>query len=240
MRGLMFRVALGAAVLLSLPLGAADFAAPATPPGVTVEPPVHIAAMEAGKAGRVTQGTFADAGGMTLYSFADDTAQGQSACNDSCAAVWPALAAQADAKPVGDWSLVARADGAKQWAYKGAPLYRSAKDSKPGEMNGKGADGGKWQIAGPQQSPDEVPTPAAITLRPSNNALGDVFVDYRGMTLYTSDGDTTAGQSACVGACAKIWRPLQAARQAGRRLERGRARRWQPAMGIPGQAALRL
>jgi predicted lipoprotein with Yx(FWY)xxD motif len=208
---MLFKAVLASAALLSVPLHAADFAVPATPPGVTVEPPVHIAAMEAGKAGTAIQGSFADANGLALYSFAGDTVPGQSACNDDCATSWPALAAPAGAKPAGDWSLVARADGTRQWAYKGKPLYRFAKDFKPGESNGKGADGGQWQIAAIQQSPDEVATPAAVTLRPSNNALGDIFVDYRGMTLYTFDGDTVVAQSACTGACAKTWHPLQAA-----------------------------
>ncbi|MDB5393264.1 MAG: hypothetical protein JWM91_770 [Rhodospirillales bacterium] len=211
MRRMVFSAALASVALLSLPLYAADFAAPATPPGVTVEPAVHIAAMEAGKAGSATQGTFADANGMALYIFAGDTPPGQSSCAGDCATNWPALAAPADAKPAGDWSVVARADGAKQWAYKGRPLYRFAKDTKPGDVNGKAADNGQWQVASIQQAPDEVVSPAAITLRPINNAQGDVFVDYRGMTLYTYDGDTASGQSACVAACAKTWRPLQAA-----------------------------
>jgi predicted lipoprotein with Yx(FWY)xxD motif len=211
MRSGIYRAALASAALLSLPALAADFAVPATPPGVTVEPPIHIAAMEAGKVGLTTQGSFADPNGMTLYVFADDTVPGQSACAGDCATDWPALAAPADAKPAGDWSLAARVDGTKQWAYRGKPLYRSAKDAKPGDMNGKAADDGKWQVAAIQQPTDEAAAPAAITLRSLNNAQGDVFVDYRGMTLYTFDGDTVAGASACLGDCAKVWHPLTAA-----------------------------
>ena len=179
-----------------------DFAAPATPPGVTVEPPIHSAAMQAGLPNSSTTGYFTDANGMTLYVFAGDTAPDPTG--------WPALAAPADAKPAGDWSVIARPDGTKQWAYKGKALYLSAKDKAPGDVNGRAAENGQWQLATLQQAPDEIETPAAVTLKPTNNALGDVFVDYKGMTLYSFDSDD-AGKSACAGDCAKVWIPLKAA-----------------------------
>jgi len=201
---------------LALALAAASahatgFAVPQTPPGVTVEPAQHLTAMLNGVPNTNTAGTFADANGLALYTYAGDTVPGQSACAGDCATAWPALAASADAVPAGDWSVVARADGTKQWAYKGKPLYRFAKDTKPGEANGKGADNGQWQAATLSQAPDEVPSPAAVTLRSVGNALGDVLVDNRGMTLYTFDGDTSPGTSACMDACAKVWTPLRAA-----------------------------
>ena len=66
---------------------------------------------------------WANSGGMTLYTFDKDTAgSGKSVCNGTCANVWPALSAPADAKPSGDWTVVTRDDGSKQWAYKGRPL----------------------------------------------------------------------------------------------------------------------
>ena len=198
-----------ALTLFALSAHAADLGIPQTPPGVTVEPAQHVASMTGG-AGATVAGSFADASGMALYSFAGDTVAGQSACTGDCATGWPALAAPADAVAVGDWSVIARADGGKQWAFRGKPLYRFAKDDKPGEANGKGADNGQWQLATVPMSPDEVPSPAAVTIRSIANAQGDVFVDHRGMTLYTFDGDA-AGKSACIDACAKVWVPLKAA-----------------------------
>ncbi|MEO8186844.1 MAG: hypothetical protein ABI580_05700, partial [Burkholderiaceae bacterium] len=41
-----------------------------------------------------------------------------------------------------------RDDGAKQWAYKGQPLYQWANDKKPGDKTGDGV-GGVWKIAKP-------------------------------------------------------------------------------------------
>jgi predicted lipoprotein with Yx(FWY)xxD motif len=80
-------------------------------------------------------GTLTDAKGMTLYTF-DRDAGGKSACNGPCATNWPPLMAGADAKPAGDYTVITRDDGGKQWAYKGKPLYTWAKDTKPGDKTG--------------------------------------------------------------------------------------------------------
>ena len=37
----------------------------------------------------------------------------------------------------GDWSVVTRDDGSKQWAYKGKPLYTWVKDQKAGRQDGR-------------------------------------------------------------------------------------------------------
>ena len=86
----------------------------------------------------------ADAKGMTLYTFDKDT-KGVSACSGKCAMNWPPLAAEADAKPTGDWTIVTRDDGTKQWAYKGMPLYTFAKDTKAGDTTGDGV-GKVWHV----------------------------------------------------------------------------------------------
>ena len=44
--------------------------------------------------------------------------------------------AAADAKPMGDLTVITRDDGSKQWAFKGKPLYLFAKDTKPGDKTG--------------------------------------------------------------------------------------------------------
>ena len=90
---------------------------------------------------------FADSKGMTLYTFDKDTA-GKSACNGPCAQNWPPLAAKAEAKPMGDWTVVTRDDGSKQWAYKNKPLYTWVKDSKPGDTTGEGVNN-VWHVAKP-------------------------------------------------------------------------------------------
>jgi predicted lipoprotein with Yx(FWY)xxD motif len=57
----------------------------------------------------------------------------------------PPLAARADAKPSGDWTVVTRDDGSKQWAYKGRPIYHWSKDQKAGDESGDGV-GGVWHV----------------------------------------------------------------------------------------------
>jgi predicted lipoprotein with Yx(FWY)xxD motif len=90
----------------------------------------------------------ADAKGMTLYT-SDRDMKGMSMCTGQCAMNWPPLAADADAKPMGDWTVVTREDGSKQWAYKGKPLYTFAKDAKPGDTTGDGVGKGNWHVVTP-------------------------------------------------------------------------------------------
>jgi predicted lipoprotein with Yx(FWY)xxD motif len=88
-----------------------------------------------------------DSKGMTLYVF-DRDAAGKSNCNGACATNWPPFAAGPDGKASGDWTLVTRDDGSRQWAYKGKPLYDFSKDTKPGDVTGDGVNG-VWHIAAP-------------------------------------------------------------------------------------------
>lgn len=85
---------------------------------------------------------------MTLYTFAKDT-PAQSNCNGACASNWLPLMAPAAATATGDWTVVTRADGTKQWAYKGHPLYRWVSDTKPGDTTGDGYANGAWHVAQP-------------------------------------------------------------------------------------------
>ena len=91
-----------------------------------------------------TGGMMTNNAGMTLYTF-DKDAGGKSACNGPCATNWPPLMAGADAKASGDWSVITRDDGSKQWAYKGKPLYQWSKDQKAGDMTGDGFNG-VWHV----------------------------------------------------------------------------------------------
>jgi len=96
-----------------------------------------------------SDGVFVDADGMTLYTFDKDVSgSGKSVCNGPCATNWPPLPAAADAGASGDWSIVMRDDGSRQWAYKGKPLYRWSKDQKPGDRTGDGFNNA-WRLARP-------------------------------------------------------------------------------------------
>lgn len=82
-------------------------------------------------------GMLVDAKGMTVYTFDRDAmGSGKSACNGDCAVKWPPVMARGDDKPSGDYTVVTRDDGRKQWAYKGKPLYTWPEDQEPGDKYG--------------------------------------------------------------------------------------------------------
>ena len=97
---------------------------------------------------KVTNGTLTDAHGMTLYTFDRDAAAGKSACNGKCADNWPALAANDAYQPSGDYTIITRDDGKKQWAYHGKPLYLWSNDKMPGDQTGDGFMN-VWHVAKP-------------------------------------------------------------------------------------------
>lgn len=98
---------------------------------------------------QTTDGRLVGATGMTLYTFDNDTANsGKSLCNGPCAANWPPLLASTEDTVSGDFSIISRDDGSKQWAYKGKPLYYWIKDQKSGDKTGDGVKG-IWHLAKP-------------------------------------------------------------------------------------------
>lgn len=97
----------------------------------------------------VANGVLTGPNGMTLYTFDKDAAgSGKSTCNGPCATNWPQLLAADSDKASGDYSIVVRDDGKKQWALKGKPLYYWVKDTKPGDMTGDGFNK-VWKVAKP-------------------------------------------------------------------------------------------
>jgi predicted lipoprotein with Yx(FWY)xxD motif len=97
--------------------------------------------------------TLASNGGMTLYTF-DNDSNGQSACSGGCVENWPPFTledgeeATAGEGVTGEIGSITREDGAKQVTYDGSPLYYYAGDQAAGDANGDGV-GGVWHIATP-------------------------------------------------------------------------------------------
>ncbi len=88
---------------------------------------------------KTAAGVLTNSDGMTLYTFDKDPADAdKSVCNGECAMKWPPLIAAAGEKASGSYSIISRDDGAKQWAFKGKPLYLWFKDQKPGDTTGDG------------------------------------------------------------------------------------------------------
>jgi predicted lipoprotein with Yx(FWY)xxD motif len=88
--------------------------------------------------------------GMTLYTFTKDKTD-KSECTGKCAVFWPPFTAPANANSRGNWTVITRPNGEKQWAYDGKPLYTFVKDKKPGQDEGNGIRhfGGYWEVAHP-------------------------------------------------------------------------------------------
>ncbi|WP_332774903.1 COG4315 family predicted lipoprotein [Polaromonas sp.] len=88
---------------------------------------------------KVADGVLVGPNGMTLYTFDRDVAgSGKSVCNGPCATNWPPLMATEMDKPSGDYTVITRDDGKKQWAVKGKPLHYWIKDMKAGDKTGEG------------------------------------------------------------------------------------------------------
>jgi predicted lipoprotein with Yx(FWY)xxD motif len=101
----------------------------------------------------------ADAQGLSLYTFDPDTTD-VSNCNGGCARSWPPLPApeSADAGTLAaPFGAITRADGTKQVAQAGHPLYRYIGDHHQGDIKGEGL-GGVWHLARPVTPP---PSPDA-------------------------------------------------------------------------------
>lgn len=81
-------------------------------------------------------------GGMTLYAYSKDH-DGKPTCPDVyCANMWPPYLV--DGPEHDDWTFVERESGAKQWVYKGRPVYTFSFDKKPGDAKGDDWNGGEW------------------------------------------------------------------------------------------------
>lgn len=126
----------------------------------------------------------------------------------SCADVWPPVLASEDAEEVGKWTLIARQDGAVQWAYDGYPLYTSILDRQPGDVLGgtkmrTSRDGGAVRKpAGPAPG-----VPPAFDVIPTST--GRLVVNKDDYSVYTWDGDEP-NTSNCHERCLTNWTPVPA------------------------------
>lgn len=206
--------------------GAAAGLAPTTPPGVTLVEVVRELNASEPKLLWVRPG---DAVGRTLLVF-DQDRPGRSRCLGACAREFPPLAAPAGARPSGDWTLLHRPDGSRQWAYQSHPLYTWVKERTPGEVAtnvGLNETADAKLAENPQKAGSLLPpqgwrvarfTPAATLRLPDGIGVQLIdtaqvvgLVDHQGMTLYQFEGDARADGQGCTSAgCALVWQPLPA------------------------------
>lgn len=96
----------------------------------------------------VRNGVFTDGKGMTLYVADSDRTPDTSSCYDNCVHNWPAFNPAANDRDAGDWKIITRADGTRQWAYNDKPVYRFLLDRNAGDIKGDGI-GSVWHAIRP-------------------------------------------------------------------------------------------
>lgn len=130
----------------------------------------------------------------------------------------PVLASELDT-PFGEWSLVVRDDGSRQWSFREMPVY-SPRDAV--HLSAK-VESGEWQ---PIVYHKARKIPAFLTMQMTVPEVGWVYADADGRTLYMfscfdgpdqlpcdEPGDPAAHRSALCGTgeqCAREWRPVLA------------------------------
>ncbi|MFT5297254.1 MAG: putative lipoprotein with Yx(FWY)xxD motif [Colwellia sp.] len=161
-----------------------------------------------------------DKDGFNLYIFDNDGLE-TSNCEENCLVSWPAFVPNDNEVAIGDYTIFERADGTKQWAYSGQPLYFFKNDEARGDINGDGA-GGVWHLIEPriitalQEETNTlgstVTTTGSVYIT-ARDPITDEFVkelaDMSGFALYTFDNDT-AGTSNCEAGCLDAWPALLA------------------------------
>ena len=163
--------------------------------------------------------------GEKLYVLDVDSSPDTSSCVGSCGKTWSPFVAAPDAKPLAGWSVIARADGVRQWAYQHKPLYRPADGVEP-RIPDNGVDPGhSTNVSDPVPAPPPKPdwqvalfTPEAAVALPLgfglqniNEAGGYGLVDRNGMTIYAFLGEARDDRQACFGeSCETQWKPMVA------------------------------
>ncbi len=126
----------------------------------------------------------------------------------SCVAYWPPAYAGDDAKAVGNWTVIARDDGKKQWAYDGQALYTSSLDHAPGDVMG-GSGIARRGDSPAARMPAGPPTALPPGFRVATTVRGRMLTTDARYSVYQSDADAP-NKSSCVDDCARTWLPILA------------------------------
>jgi predicted lipoprotein with Yx(FWY)xxD motif len=144
----------------------------------------------------------AEAGGRTLYGFANDE-ENVSRCTGECALAWPPLLTVGDpyageGVAADRLGTIARDDGSTQVTYNGRPLYRFSQDEKPGDAKGHN-QGGVWSVVSA-----EAALAVSLTLSPSRDATlyqdpAGAFGSGAGEYLFTGNNNQGLSRRALIG-----------------------------------------
>lgn len=128
--------------------------------------------------------------GYSVYS-SDADAPNKSNCGDECLKQWAPVAAPQIAKPHGEWTIVERSPGIRQWAYRGKPLYTYRLEKRTRSMTG--SDNPGWRNVFTQRA---YAPPSDFTVQDSR--IGQVLADANGKTIYLYHcNDDAPDQQSC-------------------------------------------
>ncbi|HEY4366665.1 MAG TPA: hypothetical protein VGN07_05475 [Steroidobacteraceae bacterium] len=128
--------------------------------------------------------------GYSVY-VSDKDAPGKSNCDAKCLTQWSPIIAPETAKEQGEWTVIERSPGVKQWAFRKQPLYTYIQDSRIHSLSGSDVPG--WHNAYTQRA---LPPPKEFTVQDSR--IGQVLADSHGKTIYIySCTDDALDQLAC-------------------------------------------
>lgn len=167
-----------------------------------------------------------DSESRVLYTYDGDVNKDGRLCNGaqtSCPGFNP-VEAPIMARAIGDWSVIERRDGFRQWRYKSKPLYTFEGDRIAGDVHGDGIDK-RWRLA----MLATYYLPPGVTFR-EDVGRGRILATDKGLTLYRRDRKAFNNASsqfaheipyqprvgrlirdvACDERCRRDWRPLLA------------------------------
>lgn len=126
----------------------------------------------------------------SVYRFEQDTAD-VPACTGECTRSFRPIVAPALARPAGQWSVLERSPGVRQWVYRGKPLYTYVLDRRSWSQEGSDVPG--WSNVLTQPPPDY---PDNFTVQDA--LAGRVLADRHGKTIYIYEcADDSIDQLSC-------------------------------------------
>ena len=122
----------------------------------------------------------------TLYTPRAEVEVATLCVENPCQKQWSPLTAPHVARSIGDWEVISRDDGLKQWAYQGRPLFRYSGDVLIGEASGHGVafdpDENTMEVMVLEPRP-----PYPDWVRVQDTDAGEMLADENYNTIYTWD-----------------------------------------------------
>ena len=129
---------------------------------------------------------------QSVYTW-DRDALNKSNCYDRCADEWTPVTAPEFAEAQGEWGVIQRSPGVRQWTFRGKPLYTYALSPEGRNASLQGSDVPGWHNVYTQATP--FPS-KDFTLQDA--ASGQVLADRNGKTVYIYNcNDDAWDQQAC-------------------------------------------